>query len=61
MQEKAVSFKKSNVEDLKEKLQSLLIKEELVSSYKKEAQDYICNKYNWDDVMHRTIVLYKKA
>ena len=61
MNEKAVSFKKSNVEDLREKLQSLLIKEELVSSYKKAAQDFICNKYNWYDVMHKTMVLYKKA
>lgn len=61
MQEKAVSFKKSNVEDLKEKLQSLLVKEETVSSYKEEAQDFICKKYSWDDVVQKTVALYRKV
>ena len=59
-EDKGVTFKKSNVEDLKDKLQELVNNEELVSKYKKEAKDYILNKYNWDDVVEKTLSLYKK-
>ncbi len=61
MQEKAVSFKKSNVDDLREKLQSLIQTQELVSSYKEEAQDFICKKYSWDDVVQKTVALYRRV
>ena len=30
-----------------------------VNKYKSEAQDYILKKYNWDDVVDKTIELYK--
>lgn len=30
-----------------------------VQKYKDEAADYICQKYNWDDVVERTLALYK--
>lgn len=59
MQKNAVSFEKGNIQDLKEKLQTLCEDKEKVSSYKTAASDYICNKYNWDDVVRRTMEIYK--
>ena len=31
-----------------------------VKKYKKEAQSYIIEKYNWDDVVRKTLELYEK-
>lgn len=59
IENKGVVFKKSNVEDLKEKLQMVCNNEEIVKNYKKEASEFICKKYNWDDVTDRTLKLYK--
>lgn len=56
--DKAVAFKKSNVNDLKLKLQELLNDEETVNKYKKESSDYILNKYNWENVVTETLKLY---
>lgn len=60
VEDKAVSFKKSDESDLKDKLQALCDDEELVCKYKKISSDYICSKYNWDDVVSETLKLYKK-
>lgn len=59
VEDKAVTFQKSNVNDLKDKLQWLLTHEVAVNEYKREAADFICNKYNWDDVVEKTMELYK--
>lgn len=60
VEDKAVVFPKSNVEQLKEKLQDLCDHPEIVQSYKNSASDFICQKYNWDDVVNGTVVLYQK-
>lgn len=60
MDDNGVTFKKSDVNDLKEKLQYLVDNVDKVNKYKSEAQDYILKKYNWDDVVDKTIELYKK-
>ena len=60
VEDKAVVFPKSNVEQLKEKLQDLCDHPEKVQSYKNSASGFICQKYNWDDVVNRTVVLYWK-
>ena len=60
VEEKAVSFKKGDVHDLKLKLQMLLENEQLVEKYKKNAANYILNKYNWDVIVDKTIELYEK-
>ena len=59
VEDKAVTFKKSDVKDLKEKLEMLLRDREAVDKYKCEAADFICNKYSWDDVVEATLELYK--
>ena len=60
MDDNGVTFKKSDVNDLKEKLQYLVDNVDKVNKYKSEAQEYILKKYNWDDVVDKTIDLYKK-
>lgn len=57
--DKGITFKKGDVDDLKEKLIQLLDDKTEVSSYKEQAADYVLSKYNWDDVVARTINLYK--
>ena len=59
VEDKAIVFKKSDVADLQSKLQKACDDVKQVQKYKDEAADYICEKYNWDDVVKRTLELYK--
>lgn len=58
VEDKALIFKKKNISDLREKLQYLCEHEDVVAQYKKESADFICGKYNWDDVVRQTLELY---
>lgn len=55
----AVSFKKSDVDDLHVKLQMLLEDSRNVEKYKQNSADYICGKFSWDDIVTQTLKLYK--
>lgn len=55
-----VTFKKGDVSDLRRELQRLIMHPEIAKSYKKGAKDFICSKYNWDDVVMQTLEVYKK-
>lgn len=55
-----VSFKKGNNIDLSEKLQYLCDNEQVVKKYKDKASEFICNKYNWNDIVKKTLNLYKE-
>ena len=59
VEDKAVSFRKSDVADLKEKLQELIEDQNKVEKYRSDAADFICNKYNWDDVVEKTLRIYR--
>ena len=59
VEDKALIFKKSDVEDLKEKLQKACDHPEMVMKMKKQAADFICDKCNWDDVVEETMKLYR--
>lgn len=60
VEDKAAVFKHSDVNELKKTLQELLDDPGLVEKYKARAAEFICQKYNWDDVVDRTIEIYKK-
>lgn len=60
VEDKAITFKKSNVKDLEEKLQVLCEHPEIVERYKGEARPYIIGKYGWDDVVERTLEVYQR-
>lgn len=53
----AITFKKGDVDDLTEKLKICL--EENNRKKPEELQKFILEKYNWDDVVNKTVKLYK--
>ena len=60
VEDKALTFKKSDAADLKQKLQYLCNNPEKVQYLKGQAADYICQKYSWDDVVEQTLEIYRK-
>ena len=60
VEDKGIIFKKSDVSDLKKKLQEVCEQPETVKRLKEQAADYICRKYNWDDVVKETVKLYRR-
>ena len=54
-----ILFKVGNVADLAAKMQYFSDFPEVVEEYKSKSADYICNKYNWQDVVDATIKLYQ--
>ena len=58
VEDKALIFQKTNVEDLQEKLQDACDHPEMVMKMKNQAADFICAKYNWDEVVDKTLALY---
>lgn len=58
IREYGVTFKRGCIEDLKNTLQRLCDDAQLVATYKEKSADYICEKYNWDDVTRETLKLY---
>ena len=60
VEDKALLFRKSDVSNLKEKLQNACDHPEMVETYKAQAEEFICRKYNWDDVVEKTLKLYQR-
>ena len=60
VEEHAVTFRKGDVSDLREKLKELLSDAEQVAKMKSESADFICGKYNWDSVVEETLQLYRR-
>lgn len=60
VEDEALVFRKSGVEDLKDKLQFACEHPEKVNKLKNGATEFICQKYNWDDVVEQTLKLYQK-
>lgn len=58
VEDKAIIFRKGNVEDLREKLQRCCFDGLMVEEYKQAAADFICKKYDWEAVVRRTVELY---
>lgn len=56
----AVTFRKGDVSDLREKLKELLSDAEQVAKIKSESADFICGKYHWDSVVEETMSIYRK-
>lgn len=58
VEDKALTFKKSDVEDLRKKLQGACDCPERVNVMKRQAADFICEKHKWDDIVEETVKLY---
>lgn len=60
-EDKAIHFKKSNVVDLQNKLQNMCDDSLCVENIKRGVDNFILEKYNWNDVAVATHSLYKKV
>lgn len=58
VEDRAILFKKSNVGDLRAKLQYACDNRDEVEKMKKNIADFVCQKYNWNDVVEQTLKLY---
>ncbi|MFR2794276.1 MAG: WecB/TagA/CpsF family glycosyltransferase [Eisenbergiella sp.] len=54
----AVTFRKGDISDLREKLKELLEDQKYVDNIKLGSMDFICSKYDWDCVVKETLNLY---
>lgn len=59
VEDKAVCFQHGQTNELRKVLQGLLDEPERVEQYKNSAADFICDKYNWDDVVDKTLETYR--
>ena len=59
VEDKAVIFPKGDVKELRKSLQKLCDESAVVAAYKAGARQFICEKFCWDDVVKRTLELYR--
>lgn len=59
VEDRAISFHKGDVTDLRGKLKELDESPEKVAQYKEKAAEFICGKYDWDKVTEKTLELYR--
>ena len=59
VEDKAAVFKHSDVSSLLTTLQDLLDDAEAVKRYKEGAAEFVTEKYSWDDVVDKTVELYR--
>lgn len=60
-EDKAIHFKKSNISDLQKKLQKMCDDKSIVENIKNGVDEFILEKYNWNDVAVATHNLYKNV
>ena len=58
IEDKAIVFNKGKSEKLRNALLNLIENPNIVKFYKEMASDFICNKFNWDNVVDMTLKLY---
>lgn len=59
VEDKAAVFERRNTDNLRKVLQEMLDNPLLVEKFKDNAARFICQKYNWDDVVDRTLEIYR--
>ena len=60
IQQCGYTFRKSDTADLKRVLEKLLEHPEMIQEKAKQSADFICSRYNWDDVVECTLNLYRR-
>ncbi len=61
VEDKALIFQKGDAKDLRRQLVWMLEHPDQVRRMGEESVDFICGKYDWDDVTRRTLAVYEKA
>ncbi len=59
VEDKAVVFKKGDVVELEEKLQSICVNSKFVTDIRYITSDFICNKFKWDRIVKDTVKVYQ--
>lgn len=60
VEDKAAVFRHSDADNLRKTLQDLLDNTKLVNRCKKSAAEFITKKYNWEDIVDRTLEIYRR-
>lgn len=60
VEQNAPAFPKGNVEELKKVMQELIDDVSKRDYYKDNSRNYICSKYDWDNVVEETLKMYVK-
>ena len=61
VEDRALVFHKGDVKDLRDKLEYMLNNPETVREYGRQSADFICGKYNWDQVVEETLAVYRNV
>lgn len=61
VEDKGVIFSKGDIAMLTNKLQNLCDHPEVVKKYKKDVENFICEKYNWNSITNKTLELYEQT
>lgn len=61
VEDRALTFGQGNVIDLRKKLEYMLSHPEIVEDYKMQSSEYICGKYNWEDIVEQTVQVYENT
>ncbi|MDE7186674.1 MAG: glycosyl transferase family 1, partial [Lachnospiraceae bacterium] len=59
VEDQALVFRKGDVKDLGKKLEYMLEHPDMVQEYGSRSADFICRKFNWDEVVGETAELYR--
>ena len=61
VEDKGVIFSQGDITALTNKLQYLCDHPEVVKKYKKDVENFICEKYNWNSITNKTLELYEQT
>lgn len=61
VEDRAFVFRHGDVKDLRDKLTYMLEHPEAVKAYADGSADFICGKYNWDEVVEETVRVYREC
>ena len=59
IEDNGVVFRRGDVDDLRTKIEYLISNENIVTSIKSKSSDFICKKYNWEDIVESTLNIYE--
>ena len=59
VENKAIIFRKGDVEDLRDRLQELCDNPQKVDEYRGESADYICRRFSWEETVRKVMCIYE--
>lgn len=61
VEDRALTFRKGSVDDLRAKLQFLCDHPDVVEEYRRGAADYICGRFDWNTTVEKTLEIYRRG